>query len=338
MHSASPDLCERVLVKAPFHFTRDQLPIQPADADYVVRVDVCGLCKSDLHAAQNWASDWQEVGHEFGGTIVSARQDDGRFAVGDRVAVRNASACGECGRCLAGIPRRCERLVVNMQGFRDYAVCDERSLADASGLDDDGLGLVEPTNVALDLLHASDLQASHRVTVIGAGTLGLMTAYFAQHVFNVPEVVVLGRAASSPLASAIGINEYASFDGNTPAARRHADRVIVTTPPSTLDRALALLRPGGTVITGGLDSFDRCRVKIDVDKLIFGQHTLKGVCAAPNQHFDEAIALLRRHSVVLRRLISLRVSRRNIESTLEAWGGRVHYGGKTIVLRDGVAH
>jgi len=333
----TPETYERVLVKAPFEFRRERVSFSElCDADYLIRVDVCGLCRSDLHAAASWAGDWQEVGHEFGGTVVTARRAGGRFAVGDRVAVRNASPCGQCSRCREGASRACERLVVNMQGFRDYALCDERSLVDASGLDDDALALVEPTNVALDLLHAAQLEPSHHVAVLGSGTLGLLTAYFARHAWDASRVTVLGRLPAAPLADALGVRDYVPFESRPHApgraSFRPADRVLVTTPPSTIERALTVCRPGGWVLTVGLDDTERCRISLDISRLIFGQHTFKGVCAAPNRHFEQAIGLLRRHAGTLRQLIGRRVARANLESALQAWHSRSHYEGKTIVL------
>jgi len=342
MPISTPETYERLLVKAPFQFRREVAAVQePCVADYLVRVDVCGLCRSDLHAAASWAEEWQEVGHEFGGTIVSAQRSGGRFAIGARVAVRNASPCGQCPRCQEGATRGCQRLVVNMQGFRDYALCDERSLVDASGLDDDALALVEPTNVALDLLHAAELDGSHRVAVLGSGTLGLLTAYLARHVWGVSQVGIVGRQPTSPLGEAIGLTGYVPSDQATAprtsgtAQVRSADRVLVTTPPSTLEQALTFCRPGGWVLTVGLDDTERCRVSLDISRLIFGQHTLRGVCAAPNAHFEQAVALLREHGASLRPLIGRRLPRASLESALEAWRTRAHYEGKTIVVGDG---
>lgn len=336
----SAQTSERVLLRAPFQFRRERRGVpEDHDADYLVRVDVCGLCRSDLHAAASWAGDWQEVGHEFGGTVIAARKPGGRFAPGDRVAVRNASPCGECASCLAGVSRRCGRLVVNMQGYRDVALCDERSLEDASGLDDDALALVEPTNVALDLLHAAQIGPAHAVAVLGSGTLGLLTAYVARHVWRVEETAIIGRHAESPLAHALGLPYQSGGSGGTaptgrPPRMRHADRVLVTTPPSTLDQAVGLCRTGGWVVTVGLDDTERCTVPVDVSRLIFGQITLKGVCAAPNAHFAQAVALLREHGAALRPLIARRVRRAELESALTDWRDRPRYEGKTILVGD----
>jgi threonine dehydrogenase-like Zn-dependent dehydrogenase len=249
--------------------------------------------------------------------------------------VRNASSCGRCVRCLTGDRRACTELVVNMQGFRDFAACDERSLVSAGRLDDESLALVEPTNVVLDLLHSSKLNTSRRVAILGAGTLGLLTAYVAQEVYRHPEVVLVGRKPASPLADAIGIRTYVPFEHaarGSQGRRRLADRVLVTTPPSTLDSALSLCQHRGWIVTVGLDEASRFQTTLDVSRLIFGQHTLRGVCAAPNAYFEQAVTVLQQHGHVLQRLVTRRVRRNDLETTLAEWSSRPQYEGKAIVV------
>ena len=334
----APETIERVQVRAPFQFRQTRVPLpRPLDADYLVRVDVCGLCRSDLHAAASWAIGWQEIGHEFGGTVIAASRSGGRFSVGERVAVRNAAACGRCDPCRHGRPRSCGHLVVNMQGFSDFALCDERSLEHAGDLADDTLALVEPTNVVLDLLHAARVGATHRVVVVGAGTLGLLTAYLARRAWGVPRVLVVGRRATSPLADHLGVaymsaGEAVDADRLRGALGAAADRVLVTTPPSTLEQALSFCRPGGAVLTVGLDETERCRISLDVSRLIFGQYSIRGVCAAPNAHFAQA-----RHAASRARprpggADYTSSATRTPRAMLREWQKRPHYDGKTILV------
>ena len=157
----------RYQVKAHMQFRCEELPIPAApEKDYLVRVDVCGLCRSDLHFATSWAEHWDDLGHEFGGTVVARNDERGRFKPGDRVAVRNAAACMKCPPCLAGHLRSCRGLVVNKMGFSQYADCDERSLVSAAGLSDTLLAIVEPTNVVLDLIYSAEIEEGDRVAVI----------------------------------------------------------------------------------------------------------------------------------------------------------------------------
>ena len=242
---------------------------------------------------------------------------------------RNAAVCGECERCRSRDRRGCSRLVVNTQGFRSVAMCDERSLVRADGLDDEALALVEPTNVALDLLHAAAIPRGERVAILGSGTLGLLSAFLLRDVWGVRDVVVVGRRQHSPLATAIGLTRYASSESSavdnvvrTQLAGGAPGWVLVTTPPSTLGLALELCRPRGYVLTVGLDNGPACVAPIDARRLIFKQLTLRGVCAAPNLYFEQAVAVLRTHGAVLRRLVTHHAEYDDLETTLRAWDRR----------------
>ncbi|HYK90804.1 MAG TPA: alcohol dehydrogenase catalytic domain-containing protein [Acidobacteriota bacterium] len=273
----------RFLLKAPLQFRWETCPVTDLpEKDYRVRIDVCGLCRSDLHAAADWAQDWSEEGHEFAGTIVAARRPDGRFRLGQRVAVLNAAPCLKCSYCQSARLRECRDLIVNKQGYREYSDCDERSLVDAEGLDDDLLALVEPANVALDMLDAAQLDKSDRVLLLGSGTLGLIASYLSGVLFRELPRLVVGRRPDLALAASLGIPACISYEkanrttvhgnlGSLPSV------VLVTTPPETLALALELCAPGGRVLTLGLDRHDSCMAQVNVQALIFKRLSLKAV-------------------------------------------------------------
>ena len=97
-------------------------------------------------------------------------------------------------------------------------------------------------------------------------------------------------------------------------------------------QALSFCRPGGAVLTVGLDETERCRISLDVSRLIFGQYSIRGVCAAPNAHFAQAVTLLREHGHALVALITRRAPRARLEPMLREWQKRPHYDGKTILV------
>ncbi len=345
--AAPPKTYDRYRVKAGLQFRRqtEALP-ETLDKDYLVRVDVCGLCRSDLYCATSWAHDWQDIGHEFGGTIVAAKNSGGRFEVGDRVAVRNASACLECPSCVAGDLRGCQRLVVNMQGFSQYAQCDRRSLVAAYDLSDDLLGLVEPTNVVLDLLFSAELAPDDRVLIFGSGTLGLIAAYLASHYFKSAKVLLAGRQPAPALASKLGIHDYVTFDDlrrREPVRQFFGgwpDRILATTPPQTLPLALDVCAPGGRILTLGLDNEDAYAAGIDIQKLIFRRAQLQGVFAVPNLYFENAVEILRSTASPLGQLVTRRVAFEDLEEAFKQWNDRGHFDGKTLLVnrsRSGAA-
>jgi threonine dehydrogenase-like Zn-dependent dehydrogenase len=295
--------------------------------DYIVRVDTCGLCKTDLHFATDWAHNWEHLGHEFGGTIVAARRH-GAFHIGDRVAVKNASACLVCASCKRGEYRTCSGLIANRDGFSEYSDCDERSLVSAEGLDDDLLSLVEPVNVVLDLLHSAALDPDRQVLILGAGTLGFIAAHVAVQHFGMEHVAIAGRRPHADPTIDFGAVTYFNFEQ---IRGRRWDCVLVTTPPCTLPLALDACGHGGKILTVGLAEESALAAAIDVRSLIFKRATIQGVFSVPNLYFAEAVGVLRRHGETLRQIIRRRISVCDLETWFRQWNQQGSFDGKTIV-------
>ena len=86
------------------------LPTPDPDPDgAVVRVDACGVCRSDWHAWKGhgeWADDQvptgQILGHEPAGEVVAVGETVSRFTVGDSVVVPFSLGDGTCRYCRRG--------------------------------------------------------------------------------------------------------------------------------------------------------------------------------------------------------------------------------------------
>lgn len=95
---------------------------QPGPHDAVLRVEACGICRSDWHA---WMGDWTWIGftpqlpltlgHELAGVVVEVGKEVGVTRVGDRVTVPFHLGCGRCSYCVRGRPNLCDSL--QMVGF-----------------------------------------------------------------------------------------------------------------------------------------------------------------------------------------------------------------------------
>jgi S-(hydroxymethyl)glutathione dehydrogenase/alcohol dehydrogenase len=81
----------------------------PGPGDALVRIDAVGICGSDLHVIKGeWVRPRPMVlGHEGAGVVEVVGADVEGLAVGDRVVLSWAPACGECGPCLAGRTTAC---------------------------------------------------------------------------------------------------------------------------------------------------------------------------------------------------------------------------------------
>jgi 2-desacetyl-2-hydroxyethyl bacteriochlorophyllide A dehydrogenase len=215
-------------------------PTVPAYATDPVRVRVrsAGICGSDLKMLR-----WNlpaTLGHEFAGLL-----DDGTA-----VAVQPNAPCGECEPCVSGRDQVCAASnrrvlgVFNDGGLADEVVVDRRDLAVLP----DGVGpeigaLVEPVAVALHAAHLAGLHDPDppaRVLVVGGGTIGLATVAVAGHHGAAVDLQARYRSqqeAGERLGAGLALaDEY--------------DVVIECAgSQSSLDDAIARLRPTGTIVS-----------------------------------------------------------------------------------------
>ena len=90
--------------------TRVADPTPPADG-VVVRVEACGICRSDWHGWMGHDSDIRlphVPGHELAGVIVATGKDVQRHQHGTRVTVPFAVGCGTCRECVSGNHQICD--------------------------------------------------------------------------------------------------------------------------------------------------------------------------------------------------------------------------------------
>ena len=99
---------------------REPLEIQdlpdpsPGPNDALIKVEGCGVCRSDWHA---WQEDWNWAGikiklphileHEISGIIKEVGKDVRKFKPGDRVTLAFHTACGHCNYCYDGRSNIC---------------------------------------------------------------------------------------------------------------------------------------------------------------------------------------------------------------------------------------
>src|SRR5262249_55158980 len=90
---------------------RDWPDPQPGPGELVVEVDVCGVCRTDLHVAEGDLSPKRRAvvpGHQIVGRVAARGPGARRFEEGARVGVAWLwRACGVCSFCRAGAENLC---------------------------------------------------------------------------------------------------------------------------------------------------------------------------------------------------------------------------------------
>jgi propanol-preferring alcohol dehydrogenase len=117
---------------APLTLSEVSLPAA-APGELLIRVEVCGVCRTDLHLIDNELPDIHcpiTPGHEVVGVVSARGSEVTRFAVGDRVGVPwLAWTCGVCRYCRAGLENLCPQ--ARFTGYTRDGGYAQELLADA---------------------------------------------------------------------------------------------------------------------------------------------------------------------------------------------------------------
>jgi len=238
---------------------------RPTAGETLVRVTDVGLCGSDLHwFSEGGIGDARLTrpvvpGHEIAGVIHA-----GPLA-GTPVAVDPAIPCGVCPTCLGGHRNLCPQVLFAGHGTVDGGLRElmawptpllhplPRGLTTTDG------AVLEPLGVAIHALDLGHLRPACSIAVVGCGPIGLL---------------LLQAALASGATSVLAVDplphrrEEARRRGAAAALSPQEARVHVPEQQvdvafelagddAAVEQAMALVRPGGRVVLGGIPGDDR---------------------------------------------------------------------------------
>ena len=210
---------------------------EPTGDGVLVTVASAGICGSDLHLLS--FSLPATFGHEFAGTLAD----------GTPVAVEPIDPCHECDACIDGNTQLCVRGPSMAFGVgRDGGMAEKVLVPTSSiarlpvGVEASNGCLVEPLAVAVHGVRRGNIRGSHRVAVIGGGTIGQTALVVAQ---QTGAKVDLSARHQRQIEAATRLGA-GSLDGNG------YDVVIEAAgTASALAEAADRCRPGGTIVLLG---------------------------------------------------------------------------------------
>lgn len=274
----------------------------------IVQVEAVGVCGSEVHIQHgnvSWDMDYPvTLGHEFSGLVVEAGEEVTLFAVGDRVVSETAAEIdtkaewyrigtynldphrrGFGARANGGmaervaVPERCLHRLPEAISFKQGA-------------------LAEPMCVAYQATCVrTEIRTGDAAVVVGAGTIGLLSAWLATHSGAGPVVVVglPNDASRAETIHALGPMEFVTSLEDARAAlsghgRDGADVVIDAAGVSAaLRTALELARPNGhvTKVGWGPEPYG-----CSLDPIVAKQLTLRGSFSHTWAVWERVLALL----------------------------------------------
>jgi len=160
----------------------------PKDDQVLVQIKRIGVCGSDIHVYHGkhpYTSYPVVQGHEVSGVIAELGEKVEGFEVGDKVTFTPQVTCGKCYMCTHGMYHICDSLKV--MGFQTdgaaqeyFPVDTEKVLKLPENVSLDEGAMVEPTSVAVHANRRGGGAEGKRVLVLGAGTIGNLTAQVAR--------------------------------------------------------------------------------------------------------------------------------------------------------------
>ena len=242
-------------------------------------------------------------GHEFCGIDV---------ATGRRVVAANSAPCGACAACARGQQTLCENLFPLLNGaYAELLLVPERIartnlLPVPPGWRPRSRRWSSRSRAASTASSGPACRPGDTVAIVGIGPIGLMLCACVADAGGRP-VAVGGRAERRALAPAFGAR---------PGDGSGADVVIEAAGTvEAWERALALVRPGGTVLAfGGLPR--EARVAVDPYRIHYEEVQLVGAFHHTPRHVRAALAFLGSGAYPFERLVTHRVGLEGVSALL----------------------
>jgi len=146
----------------------------PKSDETLVRVNLAGICGTDLEILDGYMEYNGILGHEFVGTVEKSRNP---MMIGKRVVGEINAGCGKCDSCMNGMERHCPLRTVLGILKRDGAFAEFLSLPEKNlhiipdSISDEQAVFVEPLAAAFEIKEQVSLKPEWNVAVVGDGRL-----------------------------------------------------------------------------------------------------------------------------------------------------------------------
>lgn len=282
---------------------------KPGPGEVVIRVQACGVCRTDLKIISGKMPIRPALphilGHEPAGDICELGEGVSGLSIGDRVAVYFYRSCGSCFFCRTGLDTSCENQKGQI-GFTAHGAYAEYLLVPATNVARlapsvsyaEGAIIADAIATTVQgLKKRAQLQAGETVLVVGIGGLGLHAVQVAS-LMGARVIAVDRDDAKLQLAATLGadltFNANASDLATTIRSAASGIGVDITVDlvgrTSTTALCIAAARSGGRLLVLGYDT--SCTVEVPSAELVIRQLSLIGSRATTLGSFREAVSLV----------------------------------------------
>ena len=314
--------------------------------DVLIRVELCGICASDLAALNGDITDYSPpvvMGHELAGVVVESRHD--AVKVGEKVTVNPMLSCGNCDYCRADLDKYCSNIKGIGHdidgGYAEYlrmpkhGIDTGKLISVPDTIPPEELIFLEPLGCCLNAMRETIFDKS--VAILGAGPIGLMFAQLSKKA-GLQTFVLEPLAHRREVAAEVGVD--ATFDITAEQVEMlievtngGVDTVISATvnDQRAIDLAFKVVRRGGCVNFFGLAPGGQ-ELRINLEHFHYMGHKLMASWAFSRWSLSEARQRIIDGEINLKPLLTDRFP---IEGAIEAFENAGQRRGVKSVLVGG---
>jgi len=272
----------------------------PADKGLVqTQVLSCAICRTD---AKMWEQGHRDLvfprvlGHE-----MVVRND-----AGQRFIVWPGKSCGACRFCQTGRENLCEDMKITGfhtdGGFADTAVLPFESLIPIpDGLDTHIACFAEPVGCVINAFEKLTIKKKDQILIIGAGTMGLITALYARHMGLTPHIIEKNETKIDH------ITPFLNATGITCTKDTHASEfdLVINTCADFIAfcQAIAKVGKGGQIsFFSGISKNEHIETNL-LNLIHYKEAVVAGVYGMTGTHMKDAVPFMQAHKDHIRLLI-----------------------------------
>jgi L-iditol 2-dehydrogenase len=312
-------------------FVDEMPPPQVGDRDVILKMQVCGLCGSDLEKVYgNYGMFSGRLGHEPSGEILDVGRSVSGFAAGDRVFVHHHVPCYSCHYCRHGDYTMCQMFhASNIEpcGLSEQILVPEWNISRGGliklppTMTFEKASLIEPLACCIRALNKCRIQKGDDMAIFGAGPAGIMHVLLAQSL-GVAKIFLidvnefrLKFAKKYTDVNVLNIKNEINIKKiiNERTCNRGVDlSVVATSSPKALLQSFETTRKGGKVLVFGVPSKDT-QISYDASMLYSNEFSLIPSYGASEIETNQALKLIDKKRINIDWLITHRFNLEHAE-------------------------
>jgi len=307
---------------------------KPEAGEVLVRVKAATTCGTDLKIFQrgyveNVIKLPTIFGHEWAGETVEVGKGLEWPKKGMRVRAGNSAPCLHCSMCQKGKYNLCENMIWLWGAYAEYVKVPARMvLVNMQEIPKDvsyeEAAITEPLACVLHGVEEAGVRLGDTVAIIGAGPIGLFHLLTVKKMGVEKTIMIDVVDERLEFAKKLGADEI--INGRTESViqrvrdltRGYGTDVVIEAIglPATWEQAMKLAKKGGTVL-----EFGGCppgtEIKVDAERLHYGELTVLGTFHTTPLHFRKALNLIASRTIDVRPLITRKMRLEDIKEAFQ---------------------